>query len=103
MALRIIGVIIVGLEREVVRNVFSVLAVNPEDLSLIRVLMTLPFKALRPVGGVVVELGLRFTPGARENLGSNPSGPTTNTSGTFLLNLLPFPEQFNFFKVADIF
>jgi hypothetical protein len=27
--------------------------------------------------GVVVELGLRFTPGARENLGSNPSDPTT--------------------------
>ena len=27
--------------------------------------------------GGVVELGLRFTPGARENLGSNPSDPTT--------------------------
>jgi hypothetical protein len=37
-------------------------------------------------GGVVVELGLRFTPGARENLGSNPSDPTTANSGVFFAN-----------------
>ena len=49
VALRTIQVIIVCSEREVVRNVFSVLAVNPEDLSLIRVLMTLPFKDRCPV------------------------------------------------------
>jgi len=42
-------------------------------------------------------------PGALVIPGSNPGGPTTNTSGTFLLMLLPFPEQFNFFKVADKF
>ena len=33
--------------------------------------------------GVVVELGLRFTPGAREILGSNPSDPILNIRPLF--------------------
>jgi hypothetical protein len=39
-----------------------------------------------PDDGVVVELGLRFTPGARENLGSNPSDPTNLNSALFSQN-----------------
>ena len=44
---------------------------------------------------------LHGEPGALAILGSNPSGPTTNTSGTFLDMLLPLPEQLNIFRVAD--
>ena len=68
---------------------------TPEDLSLVSVLMTLPFKGRSPVvwgrrlawikAGRVSAVVYGYMPGAHAILGSNPSGPTTIIQAPMLM------------------